>query len=258
MDKYPDFFVSEIVEKSSKGSRIFTFIIIGAVIYCINLFSIFYYKPFYESSRDAYIITTSGERYTADVIGYKKENDKSIKKKSTFYTPIVRFTTKKGEIIERELKGYRTTNTEEETYEVNYNSERNTVIPVGFIFMAQTAGVFILGIILFLLFISLMLFCFGFQMDRWTNCVVYIVFVFFVPLVMIVLEGFLIHSLFYGNPMPSKVYILVIFFVFILGMSILGYIRFLFTEFLFNGKKKKKEKKKKQKNKSKAQNIEFY
>ncbi|WP_299105041.1 DUF3592 domain-containing protein [uncultured Winogradskyella sp.] len=204
----------------------------GLIIFCINLFTIFSLFFAYTISKEVYSVLTSGEKYNAVVISYTTEThyDSDDGSSYTMDTPTVRFTTDTGETIERELDFSTSDVTVGDEYKVNYNAETGSVITLGFTLIMKVVGAFIFSFIFTFLFIGIIMYSFGYEMEGYKNLIAKIGFNFFIPFLMIGFNALLIYGIFYGNEVPVWVTLMLGFFVFMLTLGILGYIKMMFSK----------------------------
>lgn len=116
------------------------------------------------------------------------------------------------------------------TYKVHYDETTDTIITLGFTMIIKTVGAFIFCFVFSFLFIGLLFFILNHPMDNYKNLASLIGFYFFVPFLMIGFDVLLIYSIFYGNSVPFFVTILLLFFISILSLAIVGYIKILLSE----------------------------
>jgi hypothetical protein len=204
----------------------------GLIIFCINLFTIFSLFFAYTISNEVYSVLTSGEKYNAVVISYTTEThyDSDDGSSYTMDTPTVRFTTELGETIERELDFSTSDITVGDEYNVNYNAETGSVITLGFTLIMKVVGAFIFSFIFTFLFIGIIMYSLGYDMEGYKTLIAKIGFNFFIPFLMIGFDALLVYGIFYGNDVPVWVTIMLMFFVFMLTLGIMGYLKMIFTK----------------------------
>ena len=218
-----------------KGCMSFGYVFL--IIFCITLFS-FSVTPFFiKTTQENYDVFTSGEDHVATVVGIVNNGVDS--NNSTMYSPIVEFKTLEGKTITKQLgfssKGIKTG----ETYKVNYNPQKDRVITLGYIRVITVVGAILFFTIFIFLFAGLMLYILNFSMKGYFYLIKLIGLKFFFPFVMIMFDALLIYALFYGNKIPIGISILLVFFILILTLGIVGYIKMFFTESKFKNKKAK-------------------
>lgn len=204
----------------------------GLVIFSINLFTVFSLYFAFTTTNQVYAVLTSGEKYNAEVISYTTEThyDSDDGSSYTMDTPTVRFTTKQGETIERELDFSTSDITVGDTYNVNYNAETGAVITLGFNLIIKVVGSFLFLFIFTFLFIGVIMYALGYNMEGYKSLVAQIGFKFFIPLLMIGFNALLIYGIFYGNDVPVWVTLMLVFFVVMLTLGIVGYFKMMFAK----------------------------
>ncbi|PKH51639.1 hypothetical protein CXF68_13525 [Tenacibaculum sp. Bg11-29] len=215
---------------NSKGCISFGYI--GLLILSINAFTIFSWLFMCNSLKDIYTVSVSENKYYAEVVSTTSEehyNDESGEYQ-TMYTPTVKFTTNTGSLIHKELNFSTSNKKIGKTYKVHYDETNDTIITLGFTMIIKTVGAFIFCFVFSFLFIGLLFFILNHPMDNYKNLASLIGFYFFVPFLMIGFDSLLIYSIFYGNSVPFFVIILLLFFISILSLAIVGYIKMLLSE----------------------------
>ncbi|WP_282143349.1 hypothetical protein [Cellulophaga baltica] len=216
-----------VVKRLGSQSGCITYGYIGLILFSINIFFIFSGSIFISTLKDTFTVLVSGENYTATVSSYSKEEvyDSDEDKYETMYTPTVSFNTKYGQTIERELD-FSTTNLElGDTYKINYNKLDDKIITLGFMLFIKLAGTFIFCFIFSFLFIGELLFAFNKNMDTYYSIVKKAGFYFFLPFLMIGFDALLIYGLINGNEVPIWVSLVLVFFIVVLTLAIVGYLK---------------------------------
>lgn len=209
-----------------------TFAYVGAVIFCINLFAVFSWMFMVSSSRDLYKAASSGKSYTAKVISFTSEEhyDSDKGRSYTMYQPTVQFTTESGRVVDKELE-FSTSDLElGDIYKVNYNETNGKVITLGFTLIIRLVGAFIFCFLLTFLVAGLLRYVLGWPMGNYYALISKIGFNFFVPFLMIGFDALLIYALFYGNEVPGWATALIVFFILVLSLAIVGYLKMIFTK----------------------------
>lgn len=204
----------------------------GAVIFCINLFCIFSWLFFTSSVEEVFTSFTSGDDYTAKVVSYTTEQhyDSDDGTYTDMHTPTVRFVTKEGIEVEKELD-FSTSGLEVgDTYEVNYNKENDSVITKGFTMYIKLAGSFIFCFILTFLFVGQIQYIRNKSMDKFYHILQVVGFYFFIPFLMIGFDALLIYALFNGNEIPLAITLVLLFFILVLTLGIYGYIKSMYRK----------------------------
>lgn len=206
-----------------------TFVYVGLVIFCINLFTIFSWGLMFKSIKEIYSVVTSGDKYTASVVSFTAEKHYDSKDKRTYYMyqPTVKFTTNNGRTIERELDFSTSSLKKGDIYKVNYDEKSDKIITLGFTMIIQLVGAFLFWFILSFLTGGIIKYVLGHQMDDYQALVSKIGFYFFIPFLMIGFDGLLVYAMFYGNKAPWFITALLVFFILVLTLSILGYIKMI-------------------------------
>lgn len=202
----------------------------GLVIFSINIFTIFSLFFAFTTINEVYAALTSGEKYKAIVISYTTEThyDSDDGSSYTMDTPTVRFITKQGETIDRELDFSTSDVSVGDTYSINYNAETGAVITLGFNLIIKVVGSFLFLFIFTFLFIGIIMFALGYNMEGYKSLVAQIGFKFFIPFLMIGFNALLIYGIFYGNDVPAWVTLMLVFFVVMLTLGTLGYFKMMF------------------------------
>lgn len=209
------------IKRSGYKSGCFTFGYVGLIISIINSLVIISWLFFSSAIKNSYNSFIEGDNYEAIIIDYDKQEGENM------YTPVVRFVTKEGRTIERKLDFSSSDLKIGESYKVNYNKKKDEVITIGFVLAFQLIGPFIFCFILSLLFLGEILFVLNFNMKSYYSLLSRLGFYFLLPFLMICFNALLIYSLFYRNKLSLGISLLIGFFVIILTLSIVIYLKLL-------------------------------
>ena len=218
-----------VKRQGSSGCATYGFM--GLIILSINMFTIFSWGFMLSTSLDLYKVMSSGKKYESKVISYTSEQryDSEKRRHYTMYQPTVQFRTDSGEIIKTELDFSSSNINIGDSYSVNYDEDSGSVIALGFTLVIKTVGAFIFSVIFSFLFLGLVKYILGHNMDSYTALVTKVGLSFFVPFLMIGFDLLLIYAIFYGNDIPWYATAMLIFFVLVLTLAVFGYIKMLFT-----------------------------
>ncbi|WP_158976263.1 hypothetical protein [Cellulophaga sp. L1A9] len=216
-----------VVKRLGSQSGCITYGYIGLILFSINIFFIFSGSIFISTVKDTFTILISGENYTATVSSYTSEEvyDSDSDEYETMYTPTVSFLTQYGQTIERELEFSTTDVKLGDTYKINYNKLNDKVITLGFTLFIKLAGTFIFCFIFTFLFVGELLYAFNKNMDKYYSMVKKAGFYFFIPFLMIGFDALLIYGLLNGNEVPIWVSLVLVFFIVVLTLAIVGYLK---------------------------------
>ncbi len=224
-------FIAYLLVKRMNKKGCGTFLYASVVLFCINLFLIFSWMFFSKTAKEVYNVSMFGEKYTGTVVGFtKKEYYDSSKRRKKTYKPIVKFTTKTGTLIERELEFSASSVTIGDTYSVNYDEQNDIVITLGFILILKVIGSFIFCFIFTFLFTGVINYVLGNKMEGYYDVASIAGFYFFIPFIMLVFNALLIYAVFYGNEVPTFVTFLLCIFVFMLTLATWGYIKMILSK----------------------------
>ncbi|MEO6820377.1 MAG: DUF3592 domain-containing protein [Ginsengibacter sp.] len=217
-----------IVKRSGRKGCV-TFVYIGLVIFCTNLFTIGSWGMMYSSIKEVFFVVTSGQKYTATVVSFTKKTDYNSKdnRYDTMYQPTVKFTLLSGKVVEKTLEFSESSMKIGDHYKVNYDEASDKTITLGFILIIKLVGVFLFWFILTFLTGGIIKYSLGQQMDNYKALVSKISFYFFIPFLMIGFDCLLIYAIFYGNPAPWFVTALIVFFIVMLSLATWGYIKMI-------------------------------
>lgn len=211
----------------SKGCITFTYV--GIVLFCINFFLIISWSFFITSVKNVYDVALLGDNYTATVVRFieSESYDSDRRMNETMYQPVVEFTTKNGNVLQRKLDFSSSEAIEGKTYRINYNKEKDTVITLGFVLVLKFVAAFIFTLVFTFLFVGAINYVLGKEMDLYYHLLSIVGFYFFIPFLMIGFNLLLIYGAFYGNDLPLFVTGILWFFVFVLTLAIWGYFKML-------------------------------
>lgn len=226
------FLISYFYIKRTGASGCLTKGYVGLVVLCINVVGLISLMFLFSSIKDVFDVVTSGQNYTASVISFTEKDhyDSETKTSSTMYTPTVRFTTNDEVVVERELS-FSTSNLQiEDTYRINYDEKEDRVITLGFVLVIQFVGSFIFSFVLIFVFSGLVLYAFGGKMKGYYSLLQKVGFYFFFPLILIGFNALLIYGFFYSNDVPVFVSGILIFFIIVMTLATIGYLKMLISE----------------------------
>lgn len=205
---------------------------IGLILFSINIFFIFSWVFLATAVKETFLATTSGDNYTATVVSFttKKTYNSDEERYETMHNPTIRFITKEGRILQRELDFSSSGIEVGDTYQINFNEQNNTVITKGFLMYIKLAASFILCFIFTFLFIGEILYVFKFKMESYYDLIKKVGFHFFIPFLMIGFNILLVYALFYGNEVPLGVSIVLVFFIIVMTLAIVGYLKMIKTK----------------------------
>lgn len=174
----------------------------------------------------------NGEHHIAkvvDVTSYEKY-DKDRKEYTTMYTPIISFTTNNGVAITRSLEFSSSNISVGDTYNIIFTPQNDHIITLGFTLVITFAAAIIFTIVFGTAIVGAILYAIGKNMDNFWRFIQWFGFTIFLPSLMVGFDLLLIYGLFYGNPVPKWVSAILLFFIVILALGILGYIKMIFTK----------------------------
>jgi len=209
-----------------------TFGYVALIIVCINSFAIGSMFFMYSTVNDIYSVITSGENYTSTVISFTSEEHHDSDDGSSYmmYTPTVRFITQNNKTVVRELDFSTSSMDIGDSYKVNYNTETNKVIVLGFTLVIKFIGAFIFFFVFSFLFVGVFLYAFNRDMKAYGSLISAIGFYFFIPFLMIGFNLLLIYGTFFGNTVPFWVTLLLLFFSVMLTLATFGYLKMMFLK----------------------------
>lgn len=173
-----------------------------------------------------------GARYQAKVVSYTsyESHDSDAGTTTTMFTPTLEFTTTSGQLVEHTISYSSSSKpTIGELVTVYYDEVTQKGVSFGFGALALFVGALIFMIALVFAFWSVLLYALNYDMTNYFHRAKFIGVTFFIPLLMILFDGLLIYALFYGNKVPVYVMALLVFFILVLSLAILGYIKMIFT-----------------------------
>lgn len=216
--------------KQSKGTSLgcigfgYVFLVVG----CITTFALTGLLVLGDTIYDKTRTFTKGDKYEAVYYDYTsyESYDSESGRTSTMYTPIIRFTTAKGQLMEKTLNysssskpiiGNKVT--------VYFDADRSDIAILSFGIIAMTLGVIFFFSIIIFLFIGVTMYAMGHSMKRYKQIAAYVGINMLVPLLMVLFDGLLIYVLFDGEEKPIWVNLVVGFFALVMTLSIWGYIK---------------------------------
>ncbi len=232
---------------------------IWLIVFSVMLLTVGAWSLAYNQVKNVYFAMTTGETYTAEVIDRvwverKVDDNKQVR---DIYSPIVRFITDDGQVITKKLEFATSRVNIGETYQVKYDGDTGKSVTLGFTLIVLISGVFIFVVVLTLLSVGIILFVLNREMTSFFSVVKIFGFYFFLPLLMIGFDALLIYVLFndsgttvtttfsvLDSPLettsetfaagerPLYVNAMLVFFIFVLTLGIMGYMKMIFS----NGK----------------------
>ncbi len=216
--------------KQSKGTSLgcigfgYVFLVVG----CITTFALTGLLVLGDTIYDKTRTFTKGDKYEAVYYDYTsyESYDSESGRTSTMYTPIIRFTTAKGQLMEKTLNysssskpiiGNKVT--------VYFDADRSDIAILSFGIIAMTLGVIFFFSIIIFLFIGVTMYAMGHSMKRYKQIAAYVGINMLVPLLMVLFDGLLIYVLFDGEEKPIWVNLVVGFFALVMTLSIWAYIK---------------------------------
>ncbi|MEC4115699.1 DUF3592 domain-containing protein [Myroides phaeus] len=216
--------------KQSKGTSLgcigfgYVFLVVG----CITTFALTGLLVLGDTIYDKTRTFTKGDKYEAVYYDYTsyESYDSESGRTSTMYTPIIRFTTAKGQLMEKTLNyssssrpiiGNKVT--------VYFDADRSDIAILSFGIIAMTLGVIFFFSIIIFLFIGVTMYAMGHSMKRYKQIATYVGINMLVPLLMVLFDGLLIYVLFDGEEKPIWVNLVVGFFALVMTLSIWAYIK---------------------------------
>lgn len=198
--------------------------LVAFMISCFALFITYYLSNSFLESVETY---RKGEKCIAIVDSYSNYISKdSDGKRTTMYTPTYKIQTNDGVVhIVKDPVSSGKAPIVGDTLEVYYNKDTDKM----FSWRASTFilffGMLFMWFLLAFLFVGIARYAIGFNMDGYWKSAQKVGIAFFVPAIMIAFEALLIYALFYGNDVPLVVTIILVFFILVLGLGIIGFIK---------------------------------
>lgn len=167
----------------------------------------------------------NGERYTAIVKDYTSEvREDSEGDLTTYYCAQLVFVTDAGEKITKEDSSTIGEPQIGAKYTVYYNASNDKMFVWSAVFPIMVCGLLIMCSVFLVVFYGIMRYALGFDMKGFWKFLRNFGSVFFIPFIMIGFDALLIYALFHKTH-PLWVYALLIFFILVLTLASLGYIK---------------------------------
>lgn len=173
-------------------------------------------------------ILYSGEKHEAKIISYTRETRYSFSQNRDIimYTPSVEFTSSDGKILVFEID-YSSNEVPQigDRQKVYYDKVNEQVTTVGFGVIALLIGGTIMIGILVYLFVGMLFYALNRSMVRYKEVGLYIGLVIIIPLLMIAFDGVLLYTLMNSHGESIWVSAILVFFIFVLTLSVIGYFK---------------------------------
>lgn len=216
--------------KESKGTSLgcFGFGYVFLVVGCIATFALAGLLVLGDTVYDKTRTFTKGHKYEAVYYDYTsyESYDSESGNTSTMYTPIIRFTTEEGQLMEKTL-GYSSSSRPDigSKVTVYFDSDRSDIAVLSLGIIAMSLGVTLFFSIIIFVFAGITIYAMGYSMKRYKEIASYVGINILVPFLMVLFDGLLIYVLFDGEEKPIWVNLVVGFFALVLTLSIWAYIK---------------------------------
>ncbi|WP_282165224.1 hypothetical protein [Cellulophaga baltica] len=216
------------VKRLSPEKGWFTYFYSGLLLVFINFIFLFFSNFFLTTVQNTFKSLVAGENYTARVINITID-ETTYNSKGDSYIPTIRFTTIEGKTLEKKLEISTSEIQEGDKLSINYHKITDTVIIKEKFFTSKLLRSFLFFLVFIFFVIGQLLFAFNRDMTWYFNGVKGVVFYFLIPLIMIAFDALLVNGLFQGDNISALSILIIMFFIFVLSVSILGYFKVILS-----------------------------
>ncbi|MFI8604074.1 hypothetical protein ACIGCP_06420 [Cellulophaga baltica] len=216
------------VKRLSPEKGWFTYFYSGLILLFINFIFLFFSNFFLITVQNTFKSLVAGENYTARVINITID-ETTYNSKGDSYIPTIRFTTIEGNSLERKLEISLSEIQVGDKLMINYHQRTDVVIIKEKFFTSKLLKSFLFFLVFIFFIIGQLLFAFNRDMTWYFNGVKVVVFYFLIPLIMIAFDALLVNGLFQGGNISALSILIIMFFIFVLSVSILGYFKVLLS-----------------------------
>jgi hypothetical protein len=204
----------------------FTFAYVGLVIVCINVLTFASWMRASSVARDVYSILTSGQTYSARVIETVERTDSDSCTENDKAT--VRFVTQSERTADATL-GFSCDLKIGDICKINYNEEKRKAIRLDFNFVMSIGVWFLMVSIFTMRSVGILLYALRIDTGTFSAVASKYAFVVLGPFVMVSFTALLFYALLSGNDVPFLAKIMIGFFILVMTLGTLIYLKLLIT-----------------------------
>lgn len=196
----------------------YIFLVVG----CITILSVLFSSILISKAIDSVSILARGQKANATVVSYFEYYSEG----KLMYNSTYKVVTESGKNFKIDSNyGTGKQPVVGETLSVYVDEETQEIIESSAITIVMVVGSLLLVALLLFGFVGIVRYAFGFSMKSYYKAVQVIGTKVFIPAMMIAFEGLLIYALFYGNDGPAITKVILVFFIVMLSLGIVGYIK---------------------------------
>lgn len=203
------------------------------VVFCIGVFAFLIGYILITTLYSKVDALQNGDRYVATVVDHvtSEKKDDETGNYETYYQSVLEFTTTDGST--KRINADTSSPSADaigHTFDIRYNKSTGNIVMFSGTTVIMIVALVLMAIAFIGAFVALIAYALGIDTSKLASFGKSFLLMFFLPFVMIAFDALLIYSLLYGNRVSLPITAILVFFIFVLSLSIVGYIKHLFTK----------------------------